>query len=64
VESAENPLNIPTEDKITYVLYDSKGSAIKDDTGNKKGVTVGVFINGEAYTQLIKDLSQKVKEKE
>jgi hypothetical protein len=64
VESAENPLNIPTEDKITYVLYDSKGSAIKDDTGNKKGVTVGVFINGEAYTQLIKDLSQKIKEKE
>jgi hypothetical protein len=64
VESAENPLNIPTEDKITYVLYDSKGSTIKDDTGNKKGVTVGVFINGEAYTQLIKDLSQKVKEKE
>ena len=65
VESAENPLGIPMGDKITYVLYDSRGIAIKDDTGKKNGVVVGVFVNNEAYTQLVKDLlTQKVKEKE
>jgi hypothetical protein len=48
VESAENPLGIPMGDKITYVLYDSRGIAIKDDTGKKNGVVVGVFVNNEA----------------
>lgn len=64
VESSENPLGIPMEDKITYMLYDSKGTQIQDETGKKKGIIVGVFVNGEAYTQLVKDpLTRKVIEK-
>lgn len=64
VESAENPLGIPMEDKITYTLYDSKGTQIQDETGKKKGIVVGVLVNGEAYTQLVKDpLTRKVIEK-
>ena len=64
VESSENPLGVPMEDKITYTLYDSKGTQIQDETGKKKGIVVGVFVNGEAYTQLVKDpLTRKVIEK-